>query len=1070
MTPADSTPADSTPADGTPADSAARGRIRDDHAQTLFVEAGAGTGKTTALVSRVVELLATGRLAAPGALAAITFTENAAAELRNRIREGLEGAARGEHLGRVYSTVEADRCAAALDLLEDAAISTLHGFAARILADFPVEAGLAPGFAVRDAVTARIGAGASWQAFLDELLGDETVQPHLLAALTLDVQLGKLRQVASAFAGNWDLLTSRPFTEVPLPSAGAAGVLGPLREAVAHRGPDGDKLTRWLRITGAPFVAELESLIDPLDVLDALNRTELRCKYGVKAAWQAAGSSKDEVVALLSTAESARTELLARIGAAVAQTLCARIQDHVLADVDRRRTDGALDFHDLLVLARELLRGDTGVRRALHERYQALLVDEFQDTDPLQAEIACLIAGGSAGGTWDELAAAVPGGRLFFVGDPKQSIYRFRRADVQLYLRAGQTFTAGRTALSVNFRSDPAVTTAVNAVFGELLAGGPVPFAELAPHRAPAGTAGVQLLGGPVDLDAAACRDAEALHIARAITTGWPLGSRRAAYRDVAILLPTRAALPSLEKALGDHAIPYRIESRSLVWSTDAVRDLITLLQAIDNPADEVATVAALRHPGLACSEAHLAAWRSSGGYWNYLAPLADVPGPVADGMATLRRYHDLHWWLPVNELVERIVRELRLTELTAAFPRPRDHWRRLRFVTDAARAFCDAGGSGLTAFTAWAADQIDSDADVLETAVPEPDDDAVRILTVHGSKGLEFPVTIVADLGGTGRPVPEVLWAGQRPEVRLRGAVATAGFTGQAAAEKQLDEDEALRLLYVAMTRARDHLVLGCYHRTKGQTSHARRLWPILTRQPGLATVEPPIELKAAIPVRPAPRTAGEPSDGRDAFLARHAALLAAAQGQVAASATSLVSVPLNATRGGGARLGSAVHQVLELADLVTGEDIAALAEAAAAEHEIPWLAADVAARARSAISAPIVRQAVTGGRYWREVYVVVPDHGRFLEGYIDLLVETPTGELVVVDYKTDRAASDAEAAAKAVHYTPQLTAYAQAIETATLRTVSRAVLVFAAPGTAREWEVPLPANLRQRLADVEE
>ena len=140
--------------------------------------------------------------------------------------------------------------------------------------------------------------------------------------------------------------------------------------------------------------------------------------------------------------------------------------------------------------------------------------------------------------------------------------------------------------------------------------------------------------------------------------------------------------------------------------------------------------------------------------------------------MAALRRWHDLRWWLPVNQLVDRIVRELRLVELTAELRRPRDHWRRLRFLVDQARAFCDAGGSGLSDFVAWAVDQIESEADVLETVVPEPDDDAVRILTVHGSKGLEFPVTIVAGLGVAPRSGADVLWGGPRPEVRLKADV----------------------------------------------------------------------------------------------------------------------------------------------------------------------------------------------------------------------------------------------------------------------------------------------------------
>ena len=255
---------------------------------------------------------------------------------------------------------------------------------------------------------------------------------------------------------------------------------------------------------------------------------------------------------------------------------------------------------------------------------------------------------------------------------------------------------------------------------------------------------------------------------------------------------------------------------------------------------------------------------------------------PVAAGMTTLRTWHDLRWWLPVNHLVDRVVRELRLTELTAELRRPRDHWRRLRFVVDQARAFCDAGGSGLAEFVAWAVEQIESEADVLETAVPEPDDDSVRILTVHGSKGLEFPITLLAGLGVPPRSDAEVLWGGSRPEARLKsGALESEGFGAQKNIEKQLDLAESVRLLYVAMTRAKDHLVVGCYHKpVSSASSHAQRLWDLLAESP-LATVEtePPViesvEEPAVVPNTAAPDREGfhrEPCDsaGRGAVPGR--------------------------------------------------------------------------------------------------------------------------------------------------------------------------------------------------------
>jgi len=1092
----------------TPADQDARLLIRDRHERTLFVEAGAGTGKTTALVARVVELVATGRLSGVAGLAAITFTENAAAELRNRIREGLEQAVHGEHRARAYDETSRGRCRRALREFDDAAVTTLHAFAARILADYPIEAGLSPGFVIREPIAARLESLTAWRGFLDQLLDDASVQPHLLAALTLDMRLDALQQLADAFAANWDLLSDRPFRPTARPAVDLDLVCEPLRRAAAyaHLGPENDRLTEWLQKVAVPTVAELAALTDPLDQLEALHRLDVKTSSGNAQVWQKAGLCKPDVIAELTQAKAARDAVIADIGHAVTEMLAASIQDHVLQQAAQRQQAGGLDFHDLLVLTRNLLRHDAEVRNALHDRYPVVLIDEFQDTDPLQIEIACLIAGDcedEAPTTWRDVA--VPGGRLFFVGDPKQSIFRFRRADVSVYLQAGDRFGDGGTRLDVSFRAVPGVIAAVNTVFADLIgtaSAGQVPYAPIAPHREPiSNEPPVLLLGGPMDGSAQYLRDVEAEHIAATINCvkaePWPIGGGTASYRDIAILLPARTSLPAIEAALQGHDIPYRVESRSLVWATDAVRDLITLLQALDNPADEVATVAALRHAALACSDVHLAEWAAADGSWNYLALAPeDLPAehPVRAGMATLHRYHDLRWWLPVNELVERIVRELRLVELTAGLRRPRDHWRRLRFVVDQARAFCDQGGSGLSDFVAWAVDQIDSDADVLETVVPEPDDDAVRILTVHGSKGLEFPVTIVAGLGGGLRSGAQALWGGTRPEARLRAGLETAGYAAQSQVEKALDHAEAVRLLYVAMTRAKDHLVLGCYHKpTKsGWGSYAQQLWRLLGSAPTLARVET-VAPEAAVAVSDGTDVGWElGDDDRDAFVSGREGLLAAVRRRVATSATGLAaegsaavdpepvidppaeeqvtevagSPVIRRTAGrSGAALGTAVHRVLELVDLASPshDDVRRLAEVAAVEQEIPTLASDVTARVMGALQAPVVQEAAKTGRYWREVYVVVPAGERFVEGYIDLLVETADGDLVIVDYKTDRVDTPADVAAKVEHYRPQLASYAHAVSRATGQVVARCVLVFAGRDGARQVDLE-PASTQGR------
>ena len=1100
-----------------PADSADRKRILTSHRETLFVEAGAGTGKTTSLVARVVHMVATAHLGQIADLAAITFTENAAAELRSKIREGLEGASRGEYLRQRYDEGQRIRCRIALGSLEDAVITTLHSFSARILGESPIEAGLPPGFRVADTMTSSVSGDDAWRGFLDELLEDQVVRPHLLAGLTLDPRiLTTIRDIAGAMSGSWDRLVDHPLQMHPLPRIDGGRVIAALREALNEHGrwPPGDNLTAFLEGPTTTTLHGLVNATDSMDVLEILTQASLASKTGSAPAWIKAGLNKPEVVAVLAKAEVARRDVLDEVGAAVTETLAARVQDWVLDEAGRRRAEGSLDFHDLLVFARDLLRDNHFVRHQLHKTWPVIMVDEFQDTDPLQVEIVHLLAATpddemqTGQGSKDWAAMQVDEGRLFFVGDAKQSIFRFRRADIETFREVGARYRGGQAALTVNFRSVPGVIAAANAVFEPLIGADPnsgIDYSPLEAFRAAESTGDgstreavpVRLLGGPQDTDIASIRMDEAEHIAdvivRAKAEGWVVGkvSRQATYRDVAILLPTRTSLGSLERALQARDVPYRVESRSLVWATDAVGDLVTMLQAIDNPSDEVAVLAALRHPGLACTDVALVEWRASGGRWNYMANTADsLPSdhPVAAGLSELRRWHEARWWMPVNELVASLVRELRLVELTATQRRPRDHWRRLRFLVDQSRAWCDAGGSGLGGFVDWAVRQIENEADVLETVVPEPDDDAVRILTVHGSKGLEFPITIVSGLASMGGRSPNLVWDNDgSPQIRLKkSALETPGYVEAKNFDDKESKLESTRLLYVALTRAMDHLLLGCYHKppTNGLHSHAQKVWDLLSTSDlavtdaissgsdGAASSELPLTDPGS------PSTGSLP--GRDEFASARNDLLAAVGTRVATSPTSLVKEahieaalvevasaeaaaaeevaavgeagPRNYPRRGsskGAAIGTAVHRVLELVDLANPneDEILRLAELACAESEIPALVKDVAGRVGTALRADVVHQAGLSGRAWREVYIIVRNGDRFVEGYIDLLAEPSEGKLVVVDYKTDRVDSAEDVAAKTAYYAPQLAQYQDAVVAVVGVDDVTTQLVFAAP-----------------------
>lgn len=261
----------------------------------------------------------------------------------------------------------------------------------------------------------------------------------------------------------------------------------------------------------------MTSLDHPLGLLEALDRADITCSGGRAPDWTAAGLDKSTIVQTLKDADLARHLVVQGVGAAVTESLAGRVQDWLLTESTRRQDAGALEYHDLLVLARDVLQADPDVRRRLHDQWPTLLIDEFQDTDPLQVEIACLLAGtGDEGpGSWEQID--IEPGRLFFVSDAKQSIYRFRRADIDIFQAVGAKHVPAR--LQVNFRSVPGVLRAANAAFTSLIGADPlagIPYTDLVPFRQHADEQPpVLLLGGPhPGASAADLRQQESAHLA----------------------------------------------------------------------------------------------------------------------------------------------------------------------------------------------------------------------------------------------------------------------------------------------------------------------------------------------------------------------------------------------------------------------------------------------------------------------------------------------------------------------------------------------------------------------------
>ena len=1138
-----------------PTDDADAGRriVRDLDAN-LIVEAGAGTGKTYALVSRVVALVKSG--VRMENMVTITFTEMAAAELAERIRSRMNDVLDDEYRAVskdplvldgteriIWSDEELQRIRNAIAELERASIQTIHSFAAQLIRQQPMAVGLPYGWTQWDQLDAAQDFDERWRGWLEWALGesdapdtDPELQRVLRYLISAGIGLGHWRGLASALNGGYHRLSDADCWPRADLAAVCDDTLEKLQGLAAECTDQSDRLFQQLADAIVTVQAVTDVADDPVAAARALAvgaKVDYSRSVGSQSNWS---RRPDEVRADFRAAGAAFQEV---VWTAVLYPLLQNLQRHFAAGyADVRKSDGTATFDDLLVWARDLLRKDDA-RRHFRGQYTHILIDEFQDTDPLQAEIGCYLAATDDAPVgrqpWHTLPLAP--GRLFIVGDAKQSIYRFRGADLDVVQQVKNGGQLHALTLSENRRSQEPILHWVNAVFGVVMGeddtGRQAEYVPLQPNAEvqQAGlAASVQVFGEHSTDNVDDIRRREAAQMARLLIACTTDGGRRlnvydkdagcvrpARLRDVCILIRSRTGLDILERGLEEVGIPYRIDGGSLLFDTQEVQDLLNCLRAIDDPADAVAVVAALRSPAFACSDVDLLNWREASGTWNYLR-LSKESGasPVADGMAKLSEYHQRRHDVPVSRLISEFIRERRLEELDLAEPRPREMWRRRQFLVEQARAMeadsLTPGGPtswNLHQFILWAEMQRDGRNQINELPTPESDDDAVRIMTMHSAKGLEFPIVILRDLGyaPTSRsrsPVLLVDSATGTVEVSVRSGIQTPGYQTLFDAEEEHGVAEEVRLAYVAATRARDHLLVSRHYREpRSNNPFPNAVIRTITEQVNTL----PHEVIKQPPAAPAPTPTIASSDasiplaydvatwqqertaaivGRSipqAVTATQLARRADSETDAASSAAAAVTPPAedkdaepDAERPwlvgrGGTAFGSALHAVLQSAmaeiapQLPAADDgelegltaqldaaIDRLAEWQAREGGVHDSATNIARLAKRAVRNTSVTAALRAKRLWPEIPVAArldtPDGPVVIEGIIDLLYLDHDDRLVIVDYKSDAVANDADMQTKMEHYRWQGASYAAAVERAAAREVKDVQLLFVRVG----------------------
>jgi ATP-dependent exoDNAse (exonuclease V) beta subunit len=975
-----------------PADQDVRDRFISELDMSCFLEAGAGSGKTSVIVDRVVNLVRHGR--ALSEIVAITFTEKAAGELRERIRIELAIADLRDALRDV----------------DAAPIQTIHAFAANILREHALDARLDPDFKVLDQLQADLRFAQSWQTWLWSV---EAPTQTLQQALNLGLQLGQLQQAAEQLARNRDL--SNDYTR--------------------HKPSD-----------------------------------------------EEAGQQQDRDAALAN--------------------LTTAIRQFINEDAARRRRDGALTYDDLLLETRDLLVRSAEARHALSNRYRTILIDEFQDTDPLQAQIALLLAADSD--TTDWMTARPGPGRLVLAGDPKQSIYRFRRADIDIYEQVRDIFhsspeTSTLASLSVNFRARPQLCQWHNRVLAPVLKSNQdFPRAQArweptVPHRTDPGPA-VAVIPSNRQFDRAPeARAAEANLIANLIghmrephsvlgTLPSEESQRRPQYRDMAILIRTRTAADLYTDAMDRAGIPYHFDSGQGFYQQPEIRAVAHLLQALDDPTDEPAVIAVLKSPIVAAADSELSQIRDEIGDRPLTLDSSCLPDSYAGRLrepilrlANLRR--DLrHYGLP--ELIDHVIRHSGLLEAQAVGVRPaimRQRQANLRMLVQRASHFADNNDDSLRPFVRWLAQRGVRSLPESESATTEADDDAVRVLTIHQAKGLEFPIVILPKLqdqhaSGADFIVDRI---NNRVEFKLgddRTQFRTPGYAAALRRDIEYADAEARRMLYVAATRARDWLILPSFPAdslTRRDSFHtflddADPNWQTLDTAADTLVLSPRTFDAAPTPTPVLQLPAHEELEAQ--WQERHEAAIEGGTRKIETTTPSSLNRdnvdesidigvdeseredrPINPLD-----FGRAVHEALEAANFSDLELTRQRTVQICARHHIP--PEPVLAHVEQALRSPLIQRATQSSNVHRELPLASIKAGEdrtvITEGIADLLFHDQ-GRWILVDYKSDEAIPED----RLEHYHNQIQLYASMLQDAGVE-VDEAHLLLTSSGES----LPVP------------
>jgi len=859
-----------------------------EHDATLLVEAGAGTGKTALLAGRVALMLAAGK--APSKIAAITFTELAASELLGRIGEYIDKLITGDvpkplhaALPGGLSTPQRENLAAARKELDELTCTTIHGFCQRLVTPYPVQAGIDPGATVADEAASDLNYAVQFSDWLRQRLSREGTDDPITEVLlfenddklvrnlaeVINARRDALAPVAKLAQADFDALQDAIrkyhtwYTKLGIDQVKAGSFDADFQQLSAHYSGGYAPGTRFQALWAYANPPHIAIFKDDLSFYAA----------PTKKAWQEAtggrgksGNYADQLAGECRNNIEAVAAAFANLHGKIAELVMARLIAAVCEfrpEYQKFKCNSALlDFDDLLVQARDLLRDSLEVRQALSQRYAYILVDEFQDTDPVQCEILFFLCGEDGGDEWFQ--RKLRPGQLFLVADPKQSIYRFRRADIEMYCRVrdivAEQFPGNVLAITANFRSVEPVLVHVNEVFAGPLK--EVGFAALQctvkEQVPPCATVACIDVGEPEMTKADERRELESRVVAEicsrligTVEVRDPETGRlcRCKPGHIALLSPSGTGLWMYERALEQLGIPIATQAGKGLYRRQEIHDLIAITRVLSSARDTLALGAFLRGPLVGLTEEELldiVAGLPDGERLSvYTDPQMIKHEVAAETLKTLAALTRKAYTTSPFDILSAAVEELRVRPvLVERYPaHPERPLANVDLFLEMARPFSVVG---LRAFAQemmrrWqeAEQEVEGRCDATEAAV--------QIITVHSAKGLEWPVVIPINMCTSMRGTQGVLYSSMGGTLHCKaGNIEPPSYALVKQEEEEHRQRENIRLWYVAATRARDLLLLP-RHAGKGRG----KTWIDLVDH-GLAKlsafVPPPVGLAAPL------------------------------------------------------------------------------------------------------------------------------------------------------------------------------------------------------------------------------